>query len=137
MLTMVFVLAFGIDTINAQDKHCQCPCDCIKLVEDAVKAVMETSYCDLYGFWKIPDDLDVHLKKLQNWCETVDVSLKSDFPDSVDDMLETIHYAIEGKSYTLNDVTFVVQEPAPDCAIEALLHLQTLLLYGCPVQIIE
>ncbi len=137
MLIMVFILAFEINTCPAKEKPYRCPCDCIDLVADAVDVIMATSFCDLYGRWEAPDELKDQLENLQNWCSAENKPLKSNATEMVEDMLETIHKTIVGESHTLNGKTVVVKEPAPDCAIEALLNLQSLLLYGCPKQIIE
>ena len=135
---MVFVLTIGINTTKSKEKPSDCPCDCTELLADAVNDVLTISNCDLYGLWEAPEALNDDLKKLKNCCETLNKSFKSEFPDIVDGMLETIHKAIEGESYTSDaGATIIVTGPAPDCAMEALLNLQTLLVYGCPVQIIE
>lgn len=137
MLVMVFIMAFETNTSSAKDKSYRCPCDCIDLIAEAVNAIMLISYCDLSGVWEAPHDLEGQLENLQNWCSKKNKPLKSNASELVEEMLETIHITIVGKSHTLNGKTVVVSEPAPDCAIEELLNLQNLLLYGSPKQVIE
>ena len=137
MLSMVFILAFGINTGAAKDEPYKCICNCTELVSKSVDAVLEISNCDFYGQWKAPEDLIDQLENLQNWCTNSRKPVKSKSPDLIDDMLETIYLTIMGESYEVNGKTEVISEPAPDCAIEALLNLQNLLLYGCPTQVIE
>ncbi len=137
MLVILFVIAFGIDTNNAKDKSYRCPCECIELLTGAYDAIMEVSYCDFQGVWEAPQGLKDQFEDLQNWCSKRNKPLKSKTPEIIEEMLETINKAIVGESQTINGKTIVINDPAPDCAIEALLNLQNLLLYGCPVQIIN
>jgi len=137
MLSMVFILAFGINTSSAKDEPYKCPCNCIDLVERSVDDVLEISYCDFNGKWEAPEDLINQLEDLKNWCNTSLKPVKSKSPEKIELMLETIYLAIVGESTEIEGETVEISEPAPDCAVEALLNLQNLLLYGCPKQIIE
>ena len=134
---MVFVLALGINTAKSKEKTSECPCDCLNLLSEAVEAVKTSASCDLYGFWEAPENLTKQLENIQDWCTEKNKPLKGKTNGNFEELLEAIREAIEGKSNKLDDGTVVVLEPAPDCAMEALLNLQTLLLYGCPVQVIE
>ena len=134
---MVFVLAFGMNTAKSKEKIAECPCDCLNLLSEAVEAVVSSTSCDLYGFWEAPEDLMKQLENIQLLCTEKNKPSGSKTNGNFDEVLETIREIIKGKSNTMDDGTVVVLEPAPDCAMEALLNLQTLLLYGCPVQVIE
>ena len=137
MLVMVFIPALEINTSIAKNKSYKCPCECIESVSEAVDEVMASSHCDLCGVWEAPNDLEDQFENLQSWCNSTDRPSKVKAPDIIEEMLETIHKTIVGESKTTNGETTVITEPAPDCAIEALLNLQTLLLYGCPKQTIK
>ena len=137
MLSMVFILAFGIITSSAKDEPYKCPCNCIDLVAKSVDEVLEISYCDFNGKWEAPEELKNQLEEFQNWCTSSVKPGKSKSPEKIGLMLETIYLAIVGDSEEIDGETVEISEPAPDCAVEALLNLQNLLLYGCPKQIIE
>ena len=138
-LTVMFILALGVNQSKAQDEPCNCPCDCIDAITDAVNAVMETSWCDADQLWEAPHSLEVQLKKLQNWCGGQNKPLKSKIPNIVQAMLEIIEDAYAGESYTdpLSGEVIVVSIPAPDCAMPALEALQSLLEDGCPATGVE
>lgn len=130
----LFVLLIGTNTTYAQDEPCDCACDCIEAIETAVADVMATSGCDADLLWEAPHALEVHLKKLQNWCGPKEKPLKSKIPNIVEGMLGTIEDAYAGEYYTDLDGNVVWTEiPAPDCAISALDALKDLLENGCPV----
>ena len=127
-LIVMFALFIGVNNTSAQ-------CECIGDIETAVADVMATSFCDDDGLWEAPHALEVHLKKLQNWCGDKKKPLKSKVPNIVEGMLETIDEAFAGEGYPnpLNpDETIWIHIPAPPCATGALTTLQGLLLNGCP-----
>ena len=137
MLVVVFIMAFEINTSAVKDKPYKCPCECIGLVEDAVNDVLTSSSCDFYSFWEVPKNLEDQLDDLKKACQKSNKRDKEKTSEIVEEMLETINISIVGESQILNGKTTVVNEPAPDCAIKALLNLQSVLLYGCSVQLFE
>lgn len=137
MLVVVFIPALEISTSIVKNKSYKCPCECIESVADAIDKVMATTQCDLCSVWEAPRDLEDQFENLQNWCNSTDKPSKAKTPEIIEEMLETIHKTIVGESQTINGETIVITVPAPDCAIEALLNLQTLLLYGCPKQTVK
>ena len=128
MLVDAFTLMIGIGNVKAQ-------CECIDDIATAVEAVMATDACDADMLWEAPHSLEVHLKKLQNWCGDMNKPLKSKVPNIVEGMLETIQEAYEGEIYVdpLTGTEIVVHVPAPECAIPALQALENLLM-ACPVE---
>lgn len=129
---MMFVLMMGTSKIHAQED----PCVCVAEIETAVGAVMATSGCDADMLWEAPHALEVHLKKLQNWCGAQEKPLKSKVPNIVEGMLETIEDAIAGESFVdpLSGETIWLNLPAPECALEALNSLQWVLENGCAAE---
>ena len=134
-LLMMFVLMMGTGKTFAQEESCNCACDCITEIELAVSDVMETSGC-AGMMWEAPHALEVHLKKLQNWCGPQDKPLKSKIPNIAEGMLETIEDAFTGESYVdpLTGETIWIQMPAPECAWDALNSLQWILENGCAAE---
>jgi len=133
-LLTLLVFLLGTNVSFAQEEPCDCACDCIGAIEEAVTEVMSTSGCDEDLLWEAPHALEVHLKKLQNWCGPKDKPLKSKVPNIVQGMLETIEDAYAGESYLdpITGLSVVVHVPAPDCALPALGALEDLLELGCP-----
>ncbi|WP_340113929.1 hypothetical protein [Maribellus mangrovi] len=127
MLVVAFSLMIGLGNAKAQ-------CECIDDIATAVEEVMATDACDAEMMWEAPHALEVHLKKLQNWCGDQHKPLKSKVPNIVAGMLETIQDAYEGEVYVdpLTGMEIVVHIPAPECAIPALQALEDLLT-ACPV----
>jgi hypothetical protein len=124
-----FAIFFGMNTSLAQEE----PCNCIDEISAAVENVMATSGCDEATLWEAPKALKVHLAKLQNWCGVQNKPLKSKIPNIVEGMLETIQDAYAGEFFTdpISGEVIVIQEPAPECALEALAALEIILLNGC------
>ena len=129
LILVSFAIFFGMNTALAQEE----PCICIDEISAAVENVMATSGCDEAMSWGAPKALQVHLAKLQNWCGAQNKPLKSKIPNIVEGMLETIQDAYVGEFFTdpLSGDVSVVQEPAPECALEALAALESILLNGC------
>ena len=129
---VLLVFLMGANQIKAQEDVCAC----IDEVSAAVDAVMANSGCDTDGLWEAPHALEVHLKKLQNWCGPQDKPLKSKVPNIVEGMLETIQEAIDGEYIEdpLTGEVIWIQVPAPDCALDALSNLESLLMYGCAAE---
>ena len=129
LILLLFAIFFGMSTGLAQTE----PCNCINEISAAVENVMATSGCDEEMLWEAPKSLKVHLAMLQNWCGEKKKPLKSKIPNIVNGMLETIQDAYNGEFSTdpLTGEVIVIQLPAPDCALEALTALESILLNGC------
>ena len=121
-LLVMFTLFLGVNKSNAQ-------CDCIEDISAAVEAVMGTSGCDGPGEWKAPKSLEVHLAKLENWCDNGGVKpWKSKVPNIVQAMLEVIEDAYEGEWN--EDLQEWDEIPAPECAWDELDALISALACG-------
>lgn len=121
LFVAAFTLFFGVNKSNAQ-------CDCIEDITLAVQAVMAEDLID--GVWEAPHALEVHLAKLDNWCDKKVKPLKSKVPNIIEGMLGTISEAYEYDIIVgYDDLGAPITETviAPQSAVDALDALATLL----------